>query len=131
MTSVGVGLGDFIALPTFALKVYQVCRDAPEDFWDLAAQVKSLSQLLQNVNSTLLLGNINETTKAQGLALLQESNAALKEVEKKLAKFRTQKPNHLTKRDFLRWVIDDLASDRTRIQGNTINLTAYLQNLTV
>lgn len=131
MTSVGVGLGDFIALPTLALKIYQLCRDAPEDFRDLAVQVKSLSDILQNVNSTLSSVDFDDAIKEHGLSLLQESEATLKDVEKKMAKFNKRTPNNLAKRDLLRWVIDNLSSVRARIQGNTIALTAYLQNLTM
>jgi hypothetical protein len=131
MSGVGVGLGDFIALPQFALRVYQVCRDAPEDFWDLSAQVHSLSLLLQNINTTLANISIDETTKALGKLLLRESEATLKEVETKMNKFRTETPNRLGKRDLLRWVVDNLGAVRIRMQGNAIGLTAYLQNLTL
>ena len=131
MSVVGVGLGDFIAIPKFALQVYQLCRDAPEDFRDLASLVKSLLGALQGVSGVITTFPVTESTREQGLALLHDSKATLEEVETKLQKFKNKGSKSFAKRDLVRWVVEDLGSTRIRIQGNIIGLTVYLQHLTL
>ncbi|KJZ77294.1 hypothetical protein HIM_03615 [Hirsutella minnesotensis 3608] len=131
MATVGFGAGDFIALPTFALKVYHFCRDAPEDFRDLATQVKALSQIIQDATRIVSTTEIDETCRAQGLWFLKESETLLKEVEEKVAKFKTTNSGRLAKRDYLRSILEDVSSLKSRIQGNSISLTAYLQTVVI
>ena len=127
--SFGISLSDFITLPQFALKVYQVCRDGPDEFRDLAREVQSLAIVLENLEIGTGGPCLPEDSMRQLSLLLRSSRSVLEEMDAKMKRFKTNESGRLQKRDLPRWIALNLGSDRNRLVSQTVTLFVFLSSL--
>lgn len=68
--SFGFVVGDFLAMGKLAWSVYKSCKDAPESFSNISAEVLSLHAILKEVEETLADSPLTES-KQRSLATIE------------------------------------------------------------
>jgi hypothetical protein len=123
----GYGVGDVIAVSTFAWSVYKSCKDAPQQFHEISGEVSRLHIILKETGEVLT--DLNEDLKPSKEAQLRELMTGCQEVltdlEELLSKFRSLGSRSRRTFDRLRWSQGDVMTLRDRIVSNTTLLGTF------
>ncbi|KAL9118356.1 MAG: hypothetical protein Q9187_005101 [Circinaria calcarea] len=130
--SFGVGVGDIIAVSTLANKVRKRFVDSPDQFKRISEEVKSLSNVLRDLEDVLPERELTDRQKTHLHDITQGYHSVLVDSDKIVEKYWSLDVNHrslsgksqrLWKR--LKWEPDDVAELRSRISSNINLLNAF------
>src|SRR5438034_7665970 len=85
--SFGVGLGDVVLVSSFAWKIYQCCKSAPDDFKTLAAYVWSVYTLLHQIEHSFEELHMNKCQRRNLQKLVAQCADVLRELETVLQRY--------------------------------------------
>ena len=125
--SFGYGVGDIMAVSRLALKVYSAYKDAPDDYRNIADEVKSLHIIIERHFETL-----SNKKQQGGKEVLEGCQNVLKDLDALIEKY-----NALASADrslvFKRIKLgtEDIVTLRARLTSNTTLLNSFIQRLDI
>ena len=132
--SFGYGVGDIMAISGLALKVYTAYKDAPDDYRNIADEVRSLhiiiNEAVQHFESTTL----SNKKKQGGKEILEGCQNVLKDLDTLIEKYNALAPaNANTSQVFRRIKLgtEDIVTLRARLTSNTTLLNSFIQRLDI
>ncbi|KAL2073304.1 hypothetical protein VTL71DRAFT_10628 [Oculimacula yallundae] len=124
--SFGFGVGDFIAVGKLAWSVYKSCKDAPESFGNITAEVLSLHAVLKEVEEALAEEPLTESKQLRLATIGSGCHGVLEELQALVTKYESLGSQSRRTWDRMRWGSNDIAELRARLTSNTGLLTAFL-----
>jgi len=130
--SFGYGIGDIIAISKLALDVYNVYKDAPDDFRNISDEIKSLHIIVDSDSLKAKLQDPNlALSEREGLReILQGCSHVLKDLDDLLIKYKglgsSSEGSSSRALDRLKWGQEDIAKLRARLTCNTTLLNAFI-----
>ena len=125
--SFGFGVGDVLAVSKIAWKVYKSCKDAPESFGDLSAEVLSLHTVLQELEENLDGHELPATQQTRLKTIINSCDAVLQDLQTLVAKYESLGTNQKRTFDRLRWGSEEIGELRARLSSNINLLTAFFK----
>lgn len=121
--SFGYGIGDFLAISKLALAVYNVYKDAPDEFKNISDEIKSLHIIIDQHKEREL-----PPEQQQKLGeLLHGCENVLKDLDKLMKKYQglgaSQGPRTI---DRFKWDPKEVTNLRDRLISNTNLLSTFL-----
>ena len=124
--SVGFSASDCITLPQFAWQVYRTCRDASNEFKDLASDVESMHEVLKEVQTLVENHVLDDASKIRLATVLKGCHDVLKTLEDRLEKYKSLGTTKKRMRDRLRWGMESVGDVRACLILRTTILTSSL-----
>jgi len=129
--SIGYSVGDILAISKLAWDVYNVYKDAPEDFRNISNEIKSLHIIIDSDNLQAKSQDTKLASEEQeGLReILQGCTDVLKDLDKLLIKYKSLgSPQGWSARalDRVKLGKEDIAELRARLTSNTILLNTFV-----
>jgi hypothetical protein len=125
--SFGYSDGDFIAIGTFAWKVYKSCKEAPESFGIISLEVLSLQAVLKEAEETVFAQPLppdkQERLKAVGVGCYH----VLEDLDNLVKKYQSLGTQGKRTWDRMKWGTEDVAELRARLTSNTGLLAAWIR----
>lgn len=123
--SLGISPSDFVTLPQFAWRIYNVLKDAPEVHKALSQEVLSLQQILVKVEAKInkKARNLVQEDLEQLNGISQGCKNVLEEVESMLDVYKREDPGVSFGR--IRFATKDVALIRSRIAAQVDRLNAF------
>jgi hypothetical protein len=125
--SFGYSVGDFIAVGTFAWKVYKSCKEAPESFGTISQEVLSLHAVLKEAEETVFTQSLpldkQERLKAVGVGCYR----VLEDLDNLVKKYQSLGTQGKRTWDRMKWGTEDVAELRARLTSTTGLLTAWIR----
>lgn len=118
--SFGFSVGDFIAVPAFAYRVYRLCKDSSAEFQDVSGLVISMHCVLKEVAK--FSEDLDPDQQEQLVIVGSRCQSVLLELEKLLLRYATLSTKKHRIWDKLRWGLEDVKSVKGRLVENTILL---------
>jgi hypothetical protein len=128
--SVGIGLGDFIAIPKFAWEVWQSCKNAKGEFKAAATEVSGVYMVLQEIDESRRQLQLTEPQERRLKYLGAGCMDVLKELEEILARYRSLGTDAPGKFDRLAWGKEEVESIRQQLINHTSLLTTFNTSVT-
>ena len=126
--SYGYGVGDFLAVSTLALKVYNAYKDAPGDYRHISEEVKSLHIMIEEGVHHLERTTPSCSQQQKGNEILQGCHSVLEDLSAFINKYRSlasaNKHQVVTR---VKLGMEDMTALRTRLISNTILLNGFIQ----
>ncbi len=127
--SFGFSVGDFVAIPALAWKVWKTCKEAPDDFKDLAGEVHSLHRVLKGVEDHVLKYP-PEDKQMGGLEVVAKGcEDVLKDLQKALKGYESLGTPSQRTWDRVTWGLNEITKIRERLVSNVTLLTAFNSTL--
>lgn len=126
----GFSVGDFIAVGTLATAVYKQCRDAPGEYKALASEVRSLQNILQDVEDLLKHDMLSKAKHDELLQHGQNCKDVLLDLNQLMTKYHKLDSKSRRTWDRLRWDQQDGRDLRSRITSNITALNTFYQSVT-
>ena len=120
--SFGFSIGDFIAVPAFAYRVYKLCKDSTAEFQDVSGLVISLHCVLKEVAK--FSEDLDPDQQEQLVIVGSRCHDVLKELERLLIKYATLSTKKFRIWDKLRWGLEDVKAIKGRLVESTILLNS-------
>ena len=129
--SFGFGVGDIMAISGLALKVHTAYKDAPDDYRNIADEVRSLhiiiNEAAQHFESTTL-----SNKKQQGKEVLEGCQNVLKDLDALIEKYHAlASANRSQVFQRIKLGTEDIATLRARLTSNTTLLNSFIQGLDI
>ena len=130
--SFGYGVGDIMAISGLALKVYTAYKDAPDDYRNIADEVKSLHIIINEAARHFGSTTLSNQKQQDGKEVLEGCQNVLKDLDALIEKY-----NALASADrsqvFRRIKLgtEDIVTLRARLTSNTILLNSFIQRLDI
>ncbi|KAF2260827.1 hypothetical protein CC78DRAFT_547160 [Lojkania enalia] len=126
--SLGIGAGDFIAIPALAWKIYRMCKDSSDEFRRIATQVESLHTALLETQDYLDDGIELSRSRKDRLTKLKASiMETLTELQALLDEYESKPTSWQRAWDSLRMGLENVSSIRDRIIAATTELQVLNQ----
>jgi hypothetical protein len=125
--SFGYGVGDFIAIGTFAWKVYKSCKGAPESFGDISLEVLSLQAVLKEAEETVFAQPLSPAKQARLKAVGDGCFRVLQDLDNLVTKYESLGTSAKRTWDRMRWGNEDIAALRARLTSNVVLHTAWIR----
>ena len=128
----GYGVGDIMAVSRLALKVYTAYKNAPDDYRNIADEVKSLHIIIGEAAQHLESTTLSNKKQQRGKEVLEGCQNVLKDLDALIEKY-----NALASADrsqvFQRIKLgkEDIVTLRARLTSNTILLNSFIQRLDI
>ena len=128
--SFGYGVGDIMAVSRLALKVYSAYKDAPDDYRNIADEVKSLHIIIEE--AARHFETLSNKKQQGGKEVLEGCQNVLKDLDALIEKY-----NALASADrslvFKRIKLgtEDIVTLRARLTSNTTLLNSFIQRLDI
>ena len=147
--SFGYGVGDIMAVSRLALKVYSAYKDAPDDYRNIADEVKSLHIIIEEATRHFDESTTLSTKKQQGgKEVLEGCQNVLKDLDALIEKYNALGPANLPEGQghatrllananasqvFRRIKLgtEDIVTLRARLTSNTLLLNSFIQRLDI
>ena len=136
--SFGASVGDFIAVPALAWKVYRACRDSSSDFAALSYEVLSMHAVLEDVGEYVKRHGLGADRVARLALIGKGCNDVLKALDLTLAgyeslasKSKAFKERCKRLKNRLRWAMETIGDFRIRLASHTNMLLMFLASITV
>lgn len=81
MSFLGLGIGDVVLVADLALRLYHAFKSAPKDFEDLAFQLLSISQIVDQIKDVYEQVYLNRQQRIHLQHLLLQTHSLLKELD--------------------------------------------------
>ncbi|RMZ91406.1 hypothetical protein DV736_g1357, partial [Chaetothyriales sp. CBS 134916] len=131
--SLGFGFGDFLAVIELAKDIRSRFVDAPDQFKAISIEVKSLLNVLRDIEDLLDQRDLSDQQKTELSEIVQGCRGVLEDLEKILDKYQeldpttkgfTGRSRRVWKR--LRWDQSDIDGFRSRVTSNISMLNVFL-----
>ena len=132
--SFGYGVGDIMAVSRLALKVYTAYKDAPDDYRNIADEVKSLHIIINKAARHFESTALSNTIQQEGKEVLEGCQNVFKDLDALIEKYNALAPaNANTSQVFRRIKLgtEDIVTLRARLTSNTILLNSFIQRLDI
>ena len=130
--SFGFGVGDIIAISRLALKVYTAYKDAPDDYRNIADEVKSLHIIIEEAAQHFKSTTLSDEKKQGGKEVLEGCRNVLKDLDALIEKYNALASSN-TSQVFKRFKLgtEDIVTLRARLTSNTTLLNSFIQRLDI
>ena len=125
--SFGFGVGDILAVSKIAWGVYKSCRDAPESFGHLAAELLSLHAVLKELEENLDGHPLPVIQQTRLKTILGGCDAVLQDLQNQVAKYESLGTNQKRTFDRLKWGSEEVGELRARLSSNIALLRAFFK----
>jgi hypothetical protein len=119
----------FLAVGTLAWNVYKACRDAPESFRNISAEVLSLHAVLKEVEEALSDHQLTQSRQASLATITEGCQKILYDLQAVVNKYESLETQSKRTWDRLKWGSNDIAEIRARLTSNTSILTAFTRQV--
>ena len=131
--SFGYGVGDIMAISGLALKVYTAYKDAPDDYRNIADEVKSLHIIIEEA-ARHFDGSTTLSNKKQqgGKEVLEGCQNVLRDLDALIEKYNTLASagrSQVFQR--IKLGTEDIVTLRARLTSNTTLLNSFIQRLDI
>lgn len=123
--SIGVGAGDFIAIPTFCWKVYKKCKDSTSDFRNISNEVGSLHNVLLETREMLSEQTLSPQQQTRFSVAVAGCTGLLDEVQKLLDRYESLGTQSRRTIDRMGWSLHNTTDLRLRIIAQANFLEAF------
>jgi hypothetical protein len=123
----GPSVGEFIAIATFAWKVYKSCKDAPESFGNISLEVLSLHAVLKEAEEKVFARPLSPTSQERFKAVADGCHHVLKDLDSLIMKYESLGTQGKRTWDRMKWGTVDITELRARVTSNTGLLTAWIR----
>ena len=113
----------FLNLPG---KYTETCRDASNEFKNLASDVESMHEVLKDVQTLVENHVLDDASKIRLATVLKGCHDVLKTLENRLEKYKSLGTTKKRMRDRLRWGMESVGDVRARLVLRTTILTSSL-----
>ncbi|KAE8447621.1 hypothetical protein EG329_010592 [Mollisiaceae sp. DMI_Dod_QoI] len=124
--SFGFSVGDFIAVGQLAWTVYKGCKEAPESFANISAEVLSLHAVLKEVEEVLSDQPPSATRQNSLAAITQGCQDVLRDLQALTKKYESLGSKSKMTWDRMRWGANDIAGLRQRLTSNILLLNSFI-----
>ncbi|KAH7407613.1 ankyrin repeat-containing domain protein [Cadophora sp. MPI-SDFR-AT-0126] len=124
--SFGFGVGDFIAVGKLAWSVYKSCKDAPESFNNISAEVLSLHAVLKEVEEALVEEPLTESKQRSLTTISNGCQSVLEDLQALVVKYHSLGSKSRRTWDRMKWGAKDISELRARLTSNTMLLNTFL-----
>ena len=127
-------MGDIMAVSRLALKVYTAYKDAPDDYRNIADEVKSLHIIINKAARHFESTALSNTIQQEGKEVLEGCQNVFKDLDALIEKYNALAPaNANTSQVFRRIKLgtEDIVTLRARLTSNTILLNSFIQRLDI
>ena len=131
--SFGYGVGDIMAISRLALKVYTAYKDAPDDYRNIADEVKSLHIIIEEATRHFDESTTLSNKKQQGgKEVLEGCRNVLKDLDALIEKYNALASSN-TSKVFRRIKLgtEDIVTLRARLTSSTTLLNSFFQRLDI
>ncbi|KAF8419516.1 hypothetical protein EV426DRAFT_644774 [Tirmania nivea] len=133
--SFGYSVGDILAISKLAWDVYNVYKDAPDDFRNISDEIKSLHIIMDNNSLRVKLQDPKMTLEERKRVqeILQGCTNVLKDSDRLLDKYKSlgSTPGSSSRAlDRVNWGKENISELRSRLTSNTILLNTFVTNCT-
>ena len=130
--SFGYGVGDIMAISGLALKVYTAYKDAPDDYRNIADEVKSLHIIIEEAAQHFKSTTLSDRKQQGGKEVLEGCENVLKDLDALIKKYNTLASAN-TSQVFRRIKLgtEDIVTVRARLTSNTTLLNSFIQRLDI
>ena len=127
-------MGDIMAISGLALKVYTAYKDAPDDYKNIADEVRSLHIIIEGAARHFESTTLSNKIQQGGKEVLEGCQNVLKDLDTLIEKYNALAPaNANTSQVFRRIKLgsEDIVTLRARLTSNTILLNSFIQRLDI
>ncbi|MCJ1263552.1 hypothetical protein MMC22_003422 [Lobaria immixta] len=124
--SFGYSVSDFVAAGQLAWKIYKVCKDAPENFKNIAQEVLSLHAVLKELEETYPDANFSAAQQSRLRIVGDGCRAVLEDLQGLVDRYNSLGTSTKRTWDRLAWGSEDIAELRSRLISNTGLLTTLI-----
>ena len=130
--SFGYGVGDIMAISGLALKVYTAYKDAPDDYRNIADEVKSLHIIIEEAAQHFKSTTLSDRKQQGGKEVLEGCENVLKDLDALIKKYNALASAN-TSQVFRRIKLgtEDIVTVRARLTSNTTLLNSFIQRLDI
>ena len=130
--SFGFGVGDIMAISELALKVYTAYKDAPDDYRNIADEVKSLHIIIEETAQHFKSTTLSDKKQQGGKEVLEGCQNVLKDLDALIEKYNALASSN-TSQVFQRIKLgtEDIVTLRARLTSNTTLLNSFIQRLDI
>ena len=133
--SFGYGVGDIMAVSRLALKVYTAYKDAPDDYRNIADEVKSLHIIIEEATRHFDESTALSNKKQEGgKEVLEGCQNVLKDLDTLIEKYKALAPTNANTSQVFRRIklgTEDIVTLRARLTSNTTLLNGFIQRLDI
>ena len=123
----GYGVSDFVTVVTLAWNVYKSCKDAPESYRHISAEVLSLHAVLKEAEETAFAQPLSRTRQENLQVVRNECYCVLKDLEKLCKTYENLGTQGKRTWDRMKWSTENISELRLRLISNTSLLTAWIR----
>ena len=130
--SFGFGVGDILAISELAQKVYTAYKDAPDDYRNIADEVKSLHIIIEEAAQHFKSTTLSDEKKQGGKEVLEGCRNVLKDLDALIEKYNALASSN-TSQVFQRIKLgmEDIVTLRARLTSHTTLLNSFIQRLDI
>ena len=125
-------MGDIMAISGLALKVYTAYKDAPDDYRNIADEVKSLHIIIEEAAQHFKSTTLSDEKKQGGKEVLEGCRNVLKDLDALIEKYNalaSSNPIQVFRR--IKLGTEDIVTLRARLTSNTTLLNSFIQRLDI
>ena len=126
--SFGFGVGDIMAISQLATKVYTGYKDAPNDYKNVAEEVKSLQIIINNAAHHFKGTYLTENCRKDGQEVLKGCRSVLEDLNSLIEKYKSLASAN-TSQAFqrIKFGTEDIPNLRARITSNATFLSSFIR----
>ena len=132
--SFGYGVGDIMAISRLALKVYTAYKDAPDDYRNIADEVKSLHIIINKAARHFESTTLSNTIQQEGKEVLEGCQNVFKDLDALIERYKVLAPANADRSQVFRRIklgTEDIVTLRARLTSNTVLLNSFIQRLDI
>ena len=125
---------DIMAISGLALKVYTAYKDAPDDYRNIADEVKSLHIIIEEATRHFESTTLSNKKQQRGKEVLEGCQNVLKDLDTLIEKYNALAPTNANTSQVFRRIklgTEDIVTLRARLTSNTILLNGFIQRLDI
>ena len=125
-------MGDIMAISQLATKVYTGYKDAPNDYKNVAEEVKSLQIIINNTAQHLKSTNLTDNHWQNGQEILKGCRSVLDDLKSLIERYKSLASAN-TSQAFQRVMLgtEDIATLRARITSNATLLSSFIRRFDI
>ena len=130
--SFGTSVGDILAISKLAAKVYRAYKDAPNDYKNIAEEVKSLQGIINKASQHLKSPTLSNNDRKEGQEVLKGCQSVLRDLNSLIKKYKSlasTKRRLVFKR--VKLGTKDIAALRARLTSNVTLLGIFIRRFDV
>ena len=125
----GYGVGDIIAVSRLALKVYTAYQDAPDDYRNIADEVRSVHIIIEEAAQHFKSTTLSNRKQQGGTKILEGCQKVLKDLNALIEKYNALASSNTSQVSRRIKLGTDIVILRVRLILNTTLLNGFIQRL--